>query len=258
MCLCVGRETFKSLEKTVEDIYKVFSKTKYFGKFEIVFTTDDYTPIESYNFVIKLSKKYKKVISNHKLIKNKKLTFARSYLSGFERAVADGVDYVIEMDVAMHDPNKIPIFLKGLIEEKCDCVFSTRFSRGGGFKNLPIQRVIISKIGTSLSNVFFGIYPPLSDLTSGYEAFSSKFLKQLFSKSDIEKWVSVTIVPHLVQTELRVLSLKLGAKYKMVPVKYGNAKKGNKLKLRYLYKALKGFTFMVFRFYTGRYWTEGV
>lgn len=258
LCLCVGNESLESLEKTVQGIYKVFSNDRYDSEFEIIFTTDDYTPIDSQNYVKKLSKKYKKVIFNHKLIKNKKMTFARSYLAGFERAIVDKVDFIIEMDVGTHNPKDIPNFLNGFINEGNDCVFSTRFSKGGGFKNLPKQRILVSKIGTLLSNIFFGIYPPLPDLTSGYEAFSVKFLKKLFSKTDIEKWVSVTIVPHLIQTELRVLSLKLGARYKMVPIKYGDTKKGNTLKMEYLYKALRGFVIMAYRFYIGGYWIETV
>lgn len=244
--ISVGKETFKSLKEIVKQIPK---------NFKIIFSTDDYTPIESQDYVIKLSSKYKNVISNHIEIKEKKQTFGRTYLSGFEKAITEGYDCIVEMDVATHDPREILKFVEG-IKDGNDCVFSTRFSKGGSFKNIPLQRILVSKIGTVLTNICFGMYPFLPDLTSGYEAFSVKFIKKLFTKSNIDKWVCVNVIPHFVQTELRVLSINLGAKYKFIPIKYGGSKKTVKLKLEYLYKAVKGLMVSIYYYYTGKYWTK--
>lgn len=246
--ISVGKETFKSLENIVK-------KTSSHG-YKIIFSTDDYTPTKSQNYVERLAEKYKNVISNHIEIKAKGQTFARTYLAGFERALLEKVDCIVEMDVASHDPKEILKFVEGIQKDGNDCVFSTRFLKEGGFKNVPKQRIIVSKVGTILANICYGIYPPLSDLTSGYEAFSAKFIKKLFSKSDINKWISVNIIPHLIQTELRVLLIKLGAKHKFVSIKYGSNKKRTKLKLGYLYKTFKGFVISVFRYHCGKYWLK--
>lgn len=254
VAISVGKESLETLEKLVNQISNIFCDKKSIYSVKIILSTDDYTPLKSQNYVNKLVKKYKSVISNHIEIKKKGQTFARSYLAGFERALLEKVDCIIEMDVATHDPKEILRFVEGIQKEGNDCIFSTRFSNGGSFKNIPKQRILVSKVGTILANICYGIYPPLPDLTSGYEAFSVKFVKKLFLKSDINKWVSVNVIPHLIQTELRVLSIKLGAKYKFVSIKYGSNKQGTKLKLIYLYKAIKGFVISVIRYHCGKYW----
>lgn len=250
----VGKESLETLEKLINQISNVFLEKKSIYVIKIILSTDDYTPLESQNYVNKLAKKYKYIISNHIEIKEKGQTFARTYLSGFEKAISNKFNCIVEMDVATHDPKEILKFVEGIQKDGYDCVFSTRFSGGGSFKNIPKQRILVSKVGTILANICYGIYPPLPDLTSGYEAFSVKFVKKLFLKSDINKWVSVNTIPHLIQTELRVLLMKLGAKYKFISIKYGSNKQGTKLKLIYLYKATKGFVVSVIRYHCGKYW----
>jgi len=252
--ISVGKESLEILEKLVNQISNIFFDKKLIYAIKIILSTDDYTPLKSQNYVNKLAKKYKCVIANHIEIKKKGQTFARTYLSGFEMAISNKFNCIVEMDVATHNPNEILKFVEGIQKEGNDCIFSTRFSKGGSFKNIPKQRILVSKVGTILANICYGIYPPLPDLTSGYEAFSVKFVKKLFLKSDINKWVSVNIIPHLIQTELRVLSIKLGAKYKFVSIKYGGNKQGTKLKLIYLYQAIKGFMISVVRYHCGKYW----
>lgn len=247
VAISVGKETLNSLEKIIKSISKY--------DYKIIFSTDDYTPLESYRFVKKLATKYKNVISNHVEVKKKSQTFARTYLAGYERAIREKVDCIVEMDVTTHDPGEIFKFVEG-IKDGNDCVFSTRFSKGGSFKNIPKQRIFVSKIGTIITNICYGIFPPLPDLTSGYEAFSANFVKNLFAKTNIDKWICVNIIPHFVQTELRVLSIKLGAKYKFIPIKYGGEKRGVKLKLGYLYTAANGFVMSVYYYYTGKYWIK--
>lgn len=251
IAVSVGKESEESLTKMVREINTACSKINYIKSFNIIFSTDNYTPKESCDYVKKLSRKYKYVLANSVRVKEKGQTFARTYLAGFERAVKEGADAVVEMDVDSHDPKEIPNFIKG-IKEGYDCVFSTRFSLGGGFLNYPKQRVFVSKAGTLLTNIAFLIFPPLPDLTSGYEAFSANFLKRFFKRTNIEDWVCVNVVPHLIQTEIRVLALKFGAKYKFVPILYGYKKKGKKFKFKYLYMALKGFVVLIYRFYTGK------
>lgn len=133
------------------------------------------------------------------------------YLYGLRQALALGADYVIEMDAGLsHDPALIPVFLKGL-QEGHDCVFGSRFMRGGGFDGLPWQRIVISWCGTVLANFFLGT--GLTDMTSGYEAFRRDVLQRL----PLEDFLSVRTT-HFYQTEMRFLCHRLNVKE--IPIVY--------------------------------------
>ena len=116
------------------------------------------------------------------------------YLYGFKCALRDGADYVIEMDGGgSHDPKSIPRFIEKL-EEGYDCVFGSRFVKGGSISNHPLYRRILSSGGTILSNLILGTR--LKDMTSGYEAFT----KEVLLNMNLGKFMSKG---HMYQTEMR-------------------------------------------------------
>ena len=86
------------------------------------------------------------------------------YLEGFRQALADGADQIIEMDGGgSHLPSELPQFLEKL-EEGYECVWGSRFVKGGGISNHPLYRRILSSGGTVLANVVLGTR--LKDMTS--------------------------------------------------------------------------------------------
>lgn len=116
------------------------------------------------------------------------------YLEGFRRALEDGANWVIEMDGGgSHQPSEIPRFMEKL-EEGYDCVWGSRFVKGGGISNHPLYRRILSAGGTYLSNIILGTR--LRDMTSGFEAFQSEVLHKL----DFDNFLSNG---HMYQTEMR-------------------------------------------------------
>lgn len=116
------------------------------------------------------------------------------YLEGFRQALKDDADRVIEMDGGgSHQPSEIPQFMEKL-EEGYDCVWGSRFIRGGGITNHPLYRRILSWGGTFLANLILGT--KLKDMTSGFEAFQSRILKNL----DLDNFLSNG---HMYQTEMR-------------------------------------------------------
>ncbi len=116
------------------------------------------------------------------------------YLEGFRRALADGAEQIIEMDGGgSHLPTEVPLFIEKL-EEGYECVWGSRFVKGGGISNHPLYRRILSSGGTILANVVLGTN--LKDMTSGFEGFRRNILESM----DLDKFLSKG---HMYQTEMR-------------------------------------------------------
>lgn len=116
------------------------------------------------------------------------------YLYGFQQALKDGAERIIEMDGGgSHLPEEIPQFIEKL-DEGYDCVWGSRYVKGGDISNHPLYRRILSSGGTILSNLVLGT--KLKDMTSGFEAFQRPVLEGL----DLDAFLSTG---HMYQTEMR-------------------------------------------------------
>lgn len=122
------------------------------------------------------------------------------YLEGFRQALADGAERILEMDGGgSHLPSEIPQFLQRL-EEGYDCVWGSRFMKGGSMRQQPLYRRILSQGGTFLANLVLGT--KLKDMTSGFEGFQRKVLENM----DLDAFLSTG---HMYQTEMRFYCRKL-------------------------------------------------
>src|SRR3954452_22835080 len=74
----------------------------------------------------------------------------RAYLAGFERALAAGADYVLEMDADFsHDPADIPRLIAG----DADLVLGSRYVPGGGVTDWGLFRRLLSRGGSWYARV---------------------------------------------------------------------------------------------------------
>jgi dolichol-phosphate mannosyltransferase len=141
------------------------------------------------------------------------------YLEGYRQALLDGADRIIEMDGGLsHDPKQIPMYMDKL-DEGYDCVWGSRFIKGGGVSDLPLYRRILSGGGTILANVVLGT--KLKDMTSGYEAFQRHVLENI----NLDQIMSTG---HMYQTELRYYCRNLNCIE--VPIHYVGSSTGLKPK----------------------------
>lgn len=122
------------------------------------------------------------------------------YLEGFRQALADGAERILEMDGGgSHLPSEIPQFLQRM-EEGYDCVWGSRFMKGGSMRQQPLYRRILSQGGTFLANLVLGT--KLKDMTSGFEGFQRKVLENM----NLDAFLSTG---HMYQTEMRFYCRKL-------------------------------------------------
>lgn len=141
------------------------------------------------------------------------------YLYGFKMALSDGAEQIIEMDGGgSHLPKEIPQFITKL-EEGYDCVWGSRFMKGGDITNQPLYRRFLSSGGTILSNLVLGT--KLKDMTSGFEAFR----RDILAGMNLDAFLSRG---HMYQTEMRFYCRNLNTIE--VPINYIGSKSSIKMK----------------------------
>ena len=97
-----------------------------------------------------------------------------AYRQGFTHVIAQGVDVVVSMDVDFsHDPLAIPAMLAE-IESGSDAVIGSRYVSGGGTKNWPLHRRLLSRWGNLYTGAVLGV--KVRDCTSGFRAYRSSAL----------------------------------------------------------------------------------
>lgn len=135
-----------------------------------------------------------------------------AYVRGYQEALLADCDWILEIDAGYsHQPFDMPKFFEKM-EMGYDCVFGTRFSQDGAIKNSSIVRYFISRAGGLLTNFLLGTR--LSDMTSGFEAFTSDALQHVLRQKINSKG-------HFFQTEIKTYCRNL--KIAEVPIYYRSA-----------------------------------
>jgi len=187
-------------------ILKVLSYSKYFNKFNYFIILDNASKDNTYKIVKKLEKKNKSL----KLIwapENK--TVVDAYVKGYKTCLKTNCDWILEIDAGgSHKPQNILNFIK-YIDFDYDCIYGSRFCKGGKMINSNFTRYLLSKGGSLLTTIFFNLN--LKDTTSGYQMFRKNILNQIIKKSLFSK-------NRFFQTEIKIYTRKL--KIKEVPIQY--------------------------------------
>jgi dolichol-phosphate mannosyltransferase len=97
-----------------------------------------------------------------------------AYRQGFAYVIAQGVDVIVSMDVDFsHDPLSIPAMLAA-IDAGSDAVIGSRYVNGGGTKNWPLHRRLLSRWGNLYTGAVLGV--KVRDCTSGFRAYRASAL----------------------------------------------------------------------------------
>ncbi len=105
-----------------------------------------------------------------------KLGLGTAYIQGFRRAIAQGYRYAFEMDAdGSHDPADLPRLLEAARE--ADLALGSRYMPGGGIKDWPAYRLLLSRMGALYSRLILGL--PVSDPTGGFKCFRTEALRTL-------------------------------------------------------------------------------
>ena len=101
---------------------------------------------------------------------------ASAYLDGFETALAEGYDLVVEMDSDLsHQPEELSSLLHAAREH--DLTIGSRYVPGGSVTNWSAVRVALSKAGNRYARLMLGV--PVHDATSGFRVYRRELLQAL-------------------------------------------------------------------------------
>jgi dolichol-phosphate mannosyltransferase len=132
-----------------------------------------------------------------------------AYIRGYREALEAGCDWILEIDAGFsHQPEDIPQFFSKM-QEGYDCVFGSRFMKGGRISQSSLERYFVSRMGTILTNLLIGTR--LHDMTSGFEVFSRHALEMVLRKGIVSRG-------HFFQTEIKVYCRHL--RITEVPIHY--------------------------------------
>ncbi len=134
-----------------------------------------------------------------------------AYLAGFRRALADGADYVLEMDCDFsHDPKDVPRLIAAC-DDGADLALGSRYITGGGTENWGIGRRIVSWGGSLYARLILGVR--IRDLTGGFKCYRRVVLETI----DLD---AIESKGYAFQVEGTYRTLRKGFRVVEVPIRF--------------------------------------
>ncbi len=100
-----------------------------------------------------------------------------AYRHGFSLAFDAGYDAIVTMDSDFsHDPDVVPTMLR-LLEGGADVVIGSRYVAGGGTKDWPLRRRLLSRWGNRYTGLL--LRAKVRDCTAGFRAYREETLKAI-------------------------------------------------------------------------------
>ncbi len=100
----------------------------------------------------------------------------RSYVDGYRHALANGYARVIQMDADFsHDPKYLPDLVAA--SAGADVVMGSRYCEGGGVRDWPKLRLIMSRFANKYVSVITGV--KIKDATAGFRCYNRKALERI-------------------------------------------------------------------------------
>ena len=135
-----------------------------------------------------------------------KLGLASAYVTGFQRALELGAERVVQMDADLsHDPDDVP----RLLDADADLALGSRYVDGGGTKNWPLSRRLLSRGGSLYSRLVLGL--PQRDLTGGFKCWDAELLRRVLR-------TPVRSQGYAFQVEMTLRATRAGARIVEVPI----------------------------------------
>ncbi len=134
---------------------------------------------------------------------------ATAYVAGFARLLAQGAGRIVQMDADLsHDPADVPRLLAAL-DQGADLALGSRYVPGGGTRNWPLDRRLLSRFGSLYSRLWLGL--PVRDLTGGFKAWTRATLQGVLTQE-------VASDGYAFQVELTWRAIRGGASVVEVPI----------------------------------------
>ena len=138
-----------------------------------------------------------------------KLGLGTAYNQGFRLAIADGADYIGQMDADFSHPiDKLPEMANAL--NNCDVVIGSRYVSGGALdETWPFYRKWLSGFGNFYARTILGL--SIKDVTGGYKLWKRTTLEAM----PLDR---IKANGYMFQVEMNYVATRLGFKFQEIPI----------------------------------------
>ncbi len=153
------------------------------------------------------------------LHRTEKAGLGPAYIAGFKKAIADGADYILQMDADFsHQPKYIPQMVETL-ENGADMVLGSRFTKGGSVDpSWGWYRKLLSWWANRLY-VPTLLHIPVYDATGGYRLWRRETLIGI----DLNR---IQSNGYVFQVEMAYVAVRLGYKVVEIPIHFPDRERG--------------------------------
>ena len=152
----------------------------------------------------------------HVLHRPGKQGLGRAYIAGFKQALAEGYEFIFEMDCDFsHDPRELPNFLRAAAE--ADLVLGSRYAGGIRVMNWPLSRLLLSTGASAYVRLVTGL--PIHDPTGGFKCFRRRVLEAI----DLDR---VTSSGYSFQIEMTHKAWMRGFRIREIPIVFEDRRAG--------------------------------
>lgn len=204
--------TFNEKENIEKIIQAVFDLEMFFH----ILIVDDGSPDGTAAIVKNLQKINSERL--HLIEREGKLGLGTAYICGFRFGLANGYDYICEMDADFSHP---PADLQRLVkrcQDGADVCVGSRYIKGGGTDNWPMDRLILSKGASYYVQAI--TWMPVKDPTAGFVCYSRKVLEKI----DLDK---IKFIGYAFQIEMKYAARTLGFNIAEEPIIFVDRIEGN-------------------------------
>lgn len=172
-----------------------------------ILVVDDNSPDGTQDIVRTYSKKYPEQIQL--LARPAKQGLGRAYIEGFQFALKNNYQYILQMDSDFsHNPMDVPKLIQAC-KAGADLSIGSRYIKGGGVVNWPFSRVLLSRLASLYVRMV--LWMPLMDPTAGFVCYRRKVLEQI----NLDQ---IKFIGYAFQIEMKYASWSIGCSIREVPI----------------------------------------
>jgi dolichol-phosphate mannosyltransferase len=181
-----------------------------------ILVIDDGSPDGTAQLVEQLQTQYPNQLFLEK--RSGKLGLGTAYIHGFKWSLANGYDFIFEMDADFsHSPYQLESLYKACAFNKADVAVGSRYVAGGSIENWPFDRHFYSKGGALFTRML--TWMPIKDPTAGFICYTKKVLETI-------NLDAIEFVGYAFQIEMKFACWKLGFNIVEVPITFVDRKTG--------------------------------
>jgi len=179
-----------------------------------VLVVDDGSPDNTAGAVLDLKKKYTGRVFLYS--RSGKQGLGSAYVDGFRWGLANGYDFLIEMDGdGSHHPGYLGRMLQ--LAEEADFIIGSRYVPDGGTLNWGTGRRILSKFGSLYARLILGVH--IADFTGGFNGWAAEVLRKI-------RLDALRSNGYSFQIELKYRAHKLGFRHAEFPIIFDDRRVG--------------------------------